>query len=325
MGSDSSKSSNSTPSTNNTTTNDSTKKDVTTNNATTNNTTNNTTANNATKNMASKDDFVNFMEQIRFAAENNSTNNVASTNDLTNNVMANGNAKTKDLSKRHSKKDIRKKGKRDLIRNIETRDGIQRQHTLENRKNNGLTRQYSMRNFPIKKSTTKKGKDRLVEELGKLMNDPDINNCFGVDYWDPDVPNPEVFHWQITLIPPQGTDYEGGFFKLEAKFSEDYPLVAPKMKFLTKIYHCNVDECGYICLNTLKKNWNPSFTMEDILNHIIILLYKQNPSSPLNGSAATLYKKDKSKFKEEVKKYVKDYANVNDYEDLKKQNIRLLK
>ena len=56
----------------------------------------------------------------------------------------------------------------------------------------------------------KKGRDRLHYELNKLMNDPDINNCFGVDYWDPDN-NPDVFHWQITLIPPQGTDYEGGF------------------------------------------------------------------------------------------------------------------
>ena len=323
MGSDSSKSSNSTPTTNNTTTIDSTKKNETTNNATTNN----TTANDAPKNMASINDFANMMQQIRFSTENNATNNVASTNNLTNNVMANSAAKTKDSSKRHSKQDIRKKkGKRDLIRKVEARGNIQRQNTMENhRENNGLTRQYSMKNFPIKKSTTKKGKDRLVEELDKLMNDPDINNCFGVDYWDPDAPNPDVFHWQITLVPPQGTDYEGGFFKLEAKFSEEYPLYAPKMKFLTKIYHCNVDELGNICLNTLKKNWKQSFTMEDVLNHIIILLYKQNPDSALNGSAATLYKKDKSKFKEEVKKYVKDYANIKDYEDMKKQNISLLK
>ena len=48
----------------------------------------------------------------------------------------------------------------------------------------------------------KKGKERLQYELDKLMNDPDINNCFGVDYWDPDADNPDVFHWQITLIPP---------------------------------------------------------------------------------------------------------------------------
>ena len=57
----------------------------------------------------------------------------------------------------------------------------------------------------------KTGKVRLQYELDKLMNDPDINNCFGVDYFEPDVDNPDVFHWQITLIPPVGSNYEGGF------------------------------------------------------------------------------------------------------------------
>ena len=56
------------------------------------------------------------------------------------------------------------------------------------------------------------GKERLLKEYDKLTNDPDINNCFGIDYWDPDAKEPDPFHWQITLIPPIGTDYEGGFF-----------------------------------------------------------------------------------------------------------------
>ena len=33
-----------------------------------------------------------------------------------------------------------------------------------------------------------KGKDRLLKEYDELTNDPDINNCFGIDYWDPDAP-----------------------------------------------------------------------------------------------------------------------------------------
>ena len=64
--------------------------------------------------------------------------------------------------------------------------------------------------------------------------------------------------------------------------------------------------------------------MEDVLNHIIILLYKQNPSSPMRQSAAMLYQKDMTKFKEKVQKYVKEYANINDYENLEKQKIKLL-
>ena len=172
---------------------------------------------------------------------------------------------------------------------------------------------------------SKSGKDRLVYELDKLMNDPDINNCFGVDYFDPDVDNPDVTHWQITLIPPIGSNYEGGFFKIEAKFPNDYPNIAPSMKFLTKIYHCNVEySSGHICLNSIKDKWNKKNSMEDVLNHIIVLLYKQNPDSPLNGTAASNYLNNKSKFHEEVKKQIKEYANINDYENISKQNIKLL-
>lgn len=129
------------------------------------------------------------------------------------------------------------------------------------------------------------------------MNDPDINICFAVDYWEPDTPNPDIFHLQITLIPPKGTNYEVRFYKIRAQFSEDYPRVAPKLKFLIRIYHCNIKDKGFICLNTIKRNWRKSYTMEDVLNHIIFLLYKQNPDSPLNHSAAKIYKKDISKFK----------------------------
>ena len=204
-----------------------------------------------------------------------------------------------------------------MVNNSTTNDTITNATTTNDSKKNGTTTNDITKN--VKKEN---GRKRLIEEFNKLMNDPD-NNCFTVDYWDPDVPNPDIFHWQITLIPPEGTYYEGGFFKIEAKFSEDYPLVAPKMKFLTKIFHCNIDNLGHICINTLAR-WKKSYTMEDLLYHIIILLSKQNPASPVNGSAAELYIKNLSEFKEKVKQYIKDYANKNDYEDQRKQEIKIL-
>ena len=174
---------------------------------------------------------------------------------------------------------------------------------------------------------TMTGEARLIKEYDKLTNDPDINNCFGVDYWDPDAPNPDVFHWQITLIPPIGTDYEGGFYKIEALFPSNYPSSPPQMRFITKIFHCNVGlDSGDICLNTIKSNWKSTFTMEEVLNHIMILLYKQNPGSPMNGDAAKLIEKeDKKEFLETVNYYKKTFANINDYENLSKQGIRPLK
>jgi len=106
-----------------------------------------------------------------------------------------------------------------------------------------------------------------------------------------------------------GTFYEGGIFKLEVKFGNDFPIKAPNIKFVTKIYHPNISESdGCICVDILKDQWSPVLTLEKLMFSIISLLNNPNDSSPLNGEAADLHCNHKEKFKQKVNEYMHAYC-----------------
>ena len=57
---------------------------------------------------------------------------------------------------------------------------------------------------------------------------------------------------------PEKTPYEHGGFRVKLTFGPEFPVSPPKGYFLTKIFHPNISERGEICLNTLKRDWDPS-------------------------------------------------------------------
>jgi len=70
--------------------------------------------------------------------------------------------------------------------------------------------------------------------------------------------------------------------------SPEFPQAPPKAYFLTKIFHPNVSAKGEICVNTLKKDWNPQKGLRHILLAIKCLMIEPNPESALNEEAGKL-------------------------------------
>ena len=62
---------------------------------------------------------------------------------------------------------------------------------------------------------------------------------------------------QFDLEGPKATPYEYGIFRVKLIITSEFPLSAPKGIFITKIFHPNISEKGDICVNALKKDWNP--------------------------------------------------------------------
>ena len=57
------------------------------------------------------------------------------------------------------------------------------------------------------------------------------------------------------------TPYEGGVFAVSFIIPEKYPLVPPVCRFITPVYHPNIDEMGRICLDLFQRE-SPLWTFE---------------------------------------------------------------
>ena len=123
-----------------------------------------------------------------------------------------------------------------------------------------------------------------------------------------DVPPPRSTHetqlWQAVIFGPEDTPWEGGTFKLNLTFSEDYPNKAPVVKFESKMFHPNIYNDGGICLDILQNQWSPIYDVSAILTSIQSLLCDPNPNSPANSEAARLYSECKREYNKKVQEVV---------------------
>ena len=139
----------------------------------------------------------------------------------------------------------------------------------------------------------------LKREFNALKNNPITSLGVTVGL----VNESNIFQWKISMVGPQDTPYAGGIFFLQADFPDNYPQGKPTIKFLTKIFHCNVFNWG-ICISTLN-NWKPT-PMEKVLSDIFALFYANNPDN--SGQPSREYKNNRPLFEQHCREWVKLYA-----------------
>jgi ubiquitin-conjugating enzyme E2 D/E len=118
----------------------------------------------------------------------------------------------------------------------------------------------------------------------------------------------DYFKWQGTINGPEGSPYEEGVFFLSIDFPADYPFKPPKIKFQTKIYHCNINDTGDLCLDILKDKWSPQYNISQALRAIHTLLEIPNPDQPLMPEIAKLYKENKEQHDANAAEYTEKFA-----------------
>mmetsp|Transcript_9483 Transcript_9483/g.34779 ORF Transcript_9483/g.34779 Transcript_9483/m.34779 type:complete len:152 (-) Transcript_9483:221-676(-) len=142
---------------------------------------------------------------------------------------------------------------------------------------------------------------RIVKETQKLLSEP----APGISA-SPSEDNLRYFN--VIILGPAQSPYEGGAFKLELFLPEEYPMAPPKVRFLTKIYHPNIDKLGRICLDILKDKWSPALQIRTVLLSIQALLSAPNPDDPLDENIAKHWKSNEGEAMMTARQWTQMYA-----------------
>lgn len=114
---------------------------------------------------------------------------------------------------------------------------------------------------------------------------------------------------QADIEGPQGTPYENGIFRVKLFIPSEFPQVAPKGVFMTKIFHPNVSEKGEICVNTLKRDWNPTkWSLYNLFEVIKCLLIVPFPQSSLNEEAGKMFMENYDEYFRVAKMFTQIHA-----------------
>jgi ubiquitin-conjugating enzyme E2 N len=142
---------------------------------------------------------------------------------------------------------------------------------------------------------------RIIKETERLIKEP-VPGIRAVPHRN------NMRHFKVSIKGPASSPYEGiwwcnsshshpllgGLFRLELFLPEEYPMEAPKLRFLTPLYHPNIDRLGRICLDILKDKWSPALQIRTVLLSVQALLGAPNSDDPLANDVAKHWKDDEN-------------------------------
>ena len=159
-------------------------------------------------------------------------------------------------------------------------------------------------------------KARLSRELSRLSTDPPP----GIAAYIPNPSDMTTIRAQIT--GPEDSPFEKGVFLLLVNISGRYPFEPPRCRFLTPVYHPNIDSGGRICLDTLKSppggSWSPAVSLPSLLLSIRSLLASPNPDDGLVPEISDLYKRNPKKWEKEAMRRTEEEATVSKLEEVER-------
>ncbi len=125
----------------------------------------------------------------------------------------------------------------------------------------------------------------------------EMKKCMDIESFNIQTEN--VLEWKVKLEPK--TEVFRGRYDFTVHLPENYPFSPPKIKFLTTVFHPNIDIKGEVCLGILSE-WEAKYTMVTVFNALLSIFQEPNLDNPVNIVAAKLWPNKKS-YIEKMREY----------------------
>ena len=104
-----------------------------------------------------------------------------------------------------------------------------------------------------------------------------------------------LFHGRVN--GPAGSPFYGGVLHFEIEFGNLFPGSAPVIRFITKMYHPNIDAKGRAVLSSLSEDqWRPTTPLSRVMEDLLETLATPNLKLKVNYEAAHQYKTQYQKY-----------------------------
>ncbi|GFR69150.1 ubiquitin-conjugating enzyme E2 variant 2 [Elysia marginata] len=93
--------------------------------------------------------------------------------------------------------------------------------------------------------------------------------------------------WQCVIIGPAKTSFENRMYQLRLKCGENYPIVAPQVRFVTRIFIGGVNkDSGVVDPRRIEAFWTPRSSIKQLLQNVRewMTLKENRVSQPPEGS-----------------------------------------
>ncbi|KAI8940670.1 hypothetical protein NX059_001941 [Plenodomus lindquistii] len=114
--------------------------------------------------------------------------------------------------------------------------------------------------------------------------------------------------WKVVMQGPPESTYTGGTFLLYVEMGDGYPMFAPQARFITPIYHPNINRHGRICHSIFDRNWTVDTSIKDVIDTVYSLLLVPEVSDPINAVVTLDYHWNEVSFKEKAQESIAKHA-----------------